>query len=164
MPDSIRTGRHPGRTACVPYIIRSDPGSAVKARNLDRAGLEHLGSGRNIVGQPEVASYDAVVTDPDPAENRCVGIYSDIVLENGMAGFIHRMSGTVIAEIARTQSNSLLEHAMPAYDAGRPDDHTGAVVDGEVLSDDRSGMDVDSRLAVGHLRKHSRYAGNAKFI
>lgn len=35
MPDSIRTGRHPGRTACGPYSIRSYPGSAVKTRNLD---------------------------------------------------------------------------------------------------------------------------------
>lgn len=35
MPDSIKTGRHPGRTACGPYSIRSYPGSAVKTRNLD---------------------------------------------------------------------------------------------------------------------------------
>ena len=29
MPDSIKTGRHPGRTACVPYIIRSTTDGSV---------------------------------------------------------------------------------------------------------------------------------------
>ena len=39
---------------------------------LLRPCLDDLRAGRNIVGQPDVASDDAVVADSDPSQDRCV--------------------------------------------------------------------------------------------
>ena len=45
---------------------------------------------------------------------------------------------------------------MTADNGGFADDDTCSVVDGEMVADDRPGMDVDASVGMGELREHPR--------
>ena len=71
---------------------------------------------RHRMRQPHVAAYDGPLADGDASEDGGIGINRDVVLEDGMTGDAHRMTFTIVREVLRPQSNSLIERHMTTDD------------------------------------------------
>ena len=85
--------------------------------------------------------------DGDSSENGRVGVDDDTVLEDGVARYaLDGVSVLVEWKTLRSEGHSLIELHVIAYDAGGPDDDTCAMVDGEVVPDLGSRVDVDARF------------------
>lgn len=67
-----------------------------------------------------------------------------MVFEDRMSSLADYLAVIIEFEAFRTEGDTLVESDMLADDAGFADDKAGAVVDAEVVSDLRAGMDVDS--------------------
>ena len=76
---------------------------------------------------------------------------------NGIAIFIGR-------QFLSRQADSLEDADMMPDPAGLANDGTGSVVDGEVVADDGTRMDVNACFGVGHLGNHPRNEGNPQDI
>ena len=130
---------------------------------LSLLGLYDLLARLGAFRHPDVASDDSSLGQCDAAEHRCVAIDDDIVLEDGVSR--HTFNGVAVVierETLRTKRDTLVQLDVVPYDTGRPDDHTRAVVDGEVMTYLGARVNVDARLAVGHLCNDAGYEGNAK--
>ena len=74
-----------------------------------------------------------------------------------MARHVEHIALLVVLETLGTQGDALVEGDMVADDAGFADDDTCAMIDGEVLTDLSSGVDVDTSLGVSLLRDDTGY-------
>ena len=114
--------------------------------------LQHLGAWGHILGDPDVASDDGTPTDGDAPEDGAVAVDDDVVLEDGMAGdALDGLALGIEGEALGPERDSLVELDVGADDARGADDHSRAVVDGEVAADGGGGVYVDACLAMGHL-------------
>ena len=129
---------------CHGFIFRIQP--------IGLFSLQYFGIGGYIFGHPYVAANDSIVPDGDAAEDGAVAVYDDIVLEDGVA--VDALDGVALCiqwETLGPESNTLVEFHVIAYDAGGSDDHSCAMVDGEMAADGSGRMYVDACLAMGHL-------------
>ena len=116
------------------------------------AALQYLGPGGYVLGYPYVATDDSVMSYGDTAEDGAVAVYDDIVFEDGVA--VDALDGFSLCiqwETLGPESDTLVEFHVVSYDAGGTDDHSCAMVDGEVAADGSSGVYVDACFAMGHL-------------
>ena len=128
---------------------------AVREDHFLGLALEDAGMGRDGAGEPDVAADDRVPADGDAPEDGGVGVHRHAVFQDGVAGNLARHALRVVGEVPRTQCNPLIQGHMRADDGRLSDDDAGAVVDGEVVADDRTGMDVDAGGGMGILREHA---------
>jgi len=61
-----------------------------------------------IVGEPDVASYCGMVPDGDAAEDGGIGIYGDMVFDDGVAGLIYDIALLVILEVLSSEGDTLV--------------------------------------------------------
>ena len=109
--------------------------------------LVFLGSRLHVLGNPDVGSHHASLSDGDASENGGVGIDDDIVFEDRVArNALDRVAVLVEWEALGTEGDTLVELHVVADDAGGSDDHTRAMVDGEVFADGGLRVDVDTGL------------------
>ena len=99
---------------------------------------------RHIVGEPYVTAHHSMMPYAHAAKYRRVGIHRNIVLEDGVSGFIDRQPMLIVGEIFGSQGNALIEHHMVAYHTCGSYHHTGAVVDAEILAYLRRRVNVDA--------------------
>ena len=118
--------------------------------------LKKLGVGRQVLREPYVTSYYGVMADGDAAKYRCVGVDYHVVLNDRMARYVYGIAVLVKLETLGTKRNSLIELNMVADDCSLADNHSGAVVDAEILADARTRMDV---YAGKRMCKFSDYTG-----
>ena len=107
--------------------------------------------GGNIVGDPDIASNDAVVPNGDAPQDGGVGVDGDVVLDDGVTWNVEHVAVLVVLERLGTQGDALIEGDVVADDASLSDDNTRAVVDGKILANLGTGMDVNTSLRVGLL-------------
>ncbi|CDD47429.1 unknown [Bacteroides sp. CAG:875] len=73
----------------------------------------------------------------------------------------------VAGEALGSQGDSLIQFHVVTDNTGSPDDHTRAVVNGEVVSDLGTRMDVDTCFGMGHLGDDAwdkRHVKPVKFV
>ncbi len=104
--------------------------------------------GRYIVGHPDVASDDRMVSNGDASQDRSIGIDSDMILYDGMAGNVQHIAVLVVSEALRTQCHTLIERDVIADDCCLADDYACTVVNSEILAYLSTRMDVDTCLRV----------------
>ncbi len=142
---------------------KSDAEATLEA-GLDGLGLLDAGVRRDVVGDPDVAADDGVVADGDASEDGGVGVDGDEVLDDGVAGHVEHVALGIVLEALGTEGDALVEGHVGADDAGLADDDARAVVDGEVLADGGTGVDVDAGLGVGLLGDDARYDGHLQLV
>ena len=92
--------------------------------------------GRNVAQHHRTGGDLGAVTDREVAQQLGAGPYHHAIAQSGMA-FAGFLAGTA-------QGCALIESAVIADDGGFADDHAGAVVDEESLTDLRTGMDLNA--------------------
>ena len=92
-----------------------------------------------------------MVSDGDTSEDRGVGIDRHVILDNRMTRYVQHVAVLIIFEALGTKGHTLIECHVVADDTRLTNDHTRAVVDGEILSDGGTRMDVDTSLRVRQL-------------
>ena len=69
---------------------------------------------RHVVGKPDVTSYYGILTDPNPAKDRRVGIHCDIVFQDGVARLVQGTTALIVTEILGTEGDSLIVNYLLA--------------------------------------------------
>ena len=100
----------------------------------------------HAVGYPDITAYHGVVADGDAAQDTGVGIDGDIILDDGMTRDVEHISVSVFLEALGTQRHTLIQRHMIAYYTCFAYNYTRAVINGEVLTYLRPGMNVDTSL------------------
>ena len=129
---------------------------AILESSIDGLRLEDARIRRYRVREPNVTSNGGVMADSDTTKYGGVGVDSDIVLDNRVTRDIEHVSLFVVLETLGTEGNTLIEGDVIADDGGFANDNARAVIDGEVLADLRTRMDVDARLGVSQLCDDAR--------
>ena len=88
----------------------------------------------------------------DTAEDGCVRIDGDTVLQYRVTRHIHRSAFGIVFKILRSQRNTLIEHDMRTDDSRFADDDSCTVVDAEILTNLCRRMDVNTRAAMRQFR------------
>ena len=128
----------------------SDAGAVLES-GIDGFRLLEAGVGGHAVGDPDVAAHYGVVADGDAAQDGGIGVDGDVVLDDGVSRDVEHIALLVVFEALGTEGDTLIEGDVVADDAGLADDDTRAVVDGEVLANLGTGVDVDAGLGMGLL-------------
>ena len=116
----------------------------------------------HVFRHPDVASHGGSASDGDAAQDGGVAIDDDVVLQYRVAGdALHGIAVGIEGEALGTEGDALVELHVVADDACLSDDHSRAVVDGEVCAYACAGMYVDAGLAVRHLGDDARQEGDA---
>ena len=119
----------------------------------------------HILGHPHVGSHDAAFSDGDSAQDGGVGIYDDVVFQDRVArDSLDRIAVLIQWETLGSEGDTLVELHVVADDAGGTDNHTRAMVDGEVVADGSLRIDIDTRLRVCQFRHHSWNEGHAELV
>lgn len=114
--------------------------------------LYDAGTGRYAFRHPDVTADGGTFADGDASQDGGVGIDNHIVFQYRVAGnAFDRIPLLVAGEALGPQSNSLIQLHVVTDDASCSDDHTCAVVNGEVVSDLGPRMDVDTCFGMGHF-------------
>ena len=98
------------------------------------------------MGHPDVTADNGVVADGDTAKDTGVTVNSDIVFDNGMAGYVEHISVGVFLEALGTQRHTLIERHMTADDTGLADNHACTMINGKVFANLSTRMNVDASL------------------
>ena len=96
--------------------------------------LLDVGVGGYVVGHPDVAANHGVMADGDSAQDACVTIDGDIVLDDGMTGYVEHVSVSVFLEALGTQRHALIERHVTADDTGLANNHTSTMIYGKVFA------------------------------
>ena len=112
--------------------------------------------GRHVAREPDITSYNSIVTDSDPSEDGSIRIDSHIVFENGMPGQVERKAFFGVTEILGPEGHSLIQHYVIADYRSCSNHYACSVVDAEVFPYFGRWMYVYSGAAVSHLRNHPR--------
>ena len=119
----------------------------------------------HVLGHPYVGAHDAAFSDGDSAQDGGVGIYDDIVFQDRVArDSLDRIAVLIQRETLGSECHTLVELHVVADDAGGTDNHTRAMVDGEVVADGSLRIDIDTRLRVCQLRHHSWDEWHAELV
>ena len=105
--------------------------------------------------KPDVTADNRPFTDGYASQNGSVGINGNIVFQNGMSGFVDRTACRIIREILCAERNALVQSNVTADDGSFPDYDSRTMVDGEMVSDDSGGMDVDACRRMRVLGQHA---------
>ena len=104
------------------------------------------------------------MADGDAAEDRGIRIDGNVVLDDRVTWDVEHIALLVILETLGTKGDTLIESDVIANDRGLTDDDTRAVVDGEILADLSTWMDVDTCLGVGQLGDDTRDDGHLQLM
>lgn len=130
--------------------------------------LHNTGTGRYAFRHPDVTADSRAFPDGDASQNGGVGIDNHIVFQYRMAGdTLDGIALFVAGEALGTQSHSLIQFHMVADDTRGSDDHTRTMVNGKVVSDLGTRMDVDTRFGMCHFgddTRDERYVEAIKFV
>ena len=107
------------------------------------------------MSKPNITTDDGIVADGHSAKNGRIGIYRDVVSDNGMSWDIDRFSIVVGKEILRSECHTLIESHVVTDDACLAYHHTRAMVDGKKLPYLCPGVDVDAGGGMGLFGKDS---------
>ena len=110
--------------------------------------------------QPDVTTDGRVVANGDATQYRSVRIYRHVVFDNRVTRYIQHVAVSIILEALGTQCDTLIQRDVVANDTRLTNHDTRAVVDGEVLADGGTRMDIDTRLGVGLLGNDTRNDGH----
>ena len=125
--------------------------------------LYHSCTGRHILRYPDIAAHRGSTTNGDASQNGGVGIDNDVVFQNWMPwDAFDGLTVGIKRETFGSQRNALVELHVIADDARLANHHTRTMVYRKVTADLSSRVNVDTRLAVCHLRNDARYEGHAQ--
>ena len=116
------------------------------------------------MGEPDVTTHHRIMPDGDPSKYGGIGINGHMITDNLMSRHVDRPSIIIDLEILRTQSDSLVNRHMVAYDTSLTDDDTRTMVDGEIFSDLCSRVDIDAGSRMRPLGEDSRPSSTAALI
>ena len=102
--------------------------------------------GGHIVGHPDVAADNRVVANGDTAQNAGITVDGDIVLDDGMTGYVEHISVSVFLEALGTECHTLIERHVTANDTGLANNHSCTMINGKVFAYLCAWMDVDACL------------------
>ena len=108
--------------------------------------LLDAGIGGYIVSHPDVAANHGVMADGDSAQDACVTIDGDIVLDDGMAGYVEHVAVSVFLEALGTQRHALIERHVIADDTGLANNNASTMINGKVFAYLCTRMNVNTRL------------------
>ena len=83
------------------------------------------------MGHPDVTADNGVVADGDTAKDTGVTVNSDIVFDNGMAGYVEHISVGVFLEALGTQRHTLIERHVTADDTGLANNNASTMINGK---------------------------------
>jgi len=121
------------------------------------------------MSQPDTAADHRTTSNHGlPAEDHRPGVDHAVVLDCGVALEVAEQPALLVLDEAGPAQGHSLVDPYPVADDGRlADDHAGGVVDEEVLSDGRPGVDVAAGDRVGVLGEHpgqERYFEYLQFV
>ena len=105
-----------------------------------------------------------MVADGDTAEDGGVGIYRDIILDDGVTRHVENIAVLIVLETFCTKGNALIECDVIANDTRLSNDDASAMVDGEIFANLCTRMDVDARLGMGLLSDDTWNNGHFQFM
>ena len=125
-----------------------------------------LQEGLRSVQDQRTGRNDRVIGDIGiPAQHCRIGVEDDIVADIRMSlAALEQVAILILAEISDAQRHAMIHPDVITDDSRLAHDDTGAVVDAEVFTDLRSGIDVDARLFMGILRDDTRNDRDFQFI
>ena len=98
------------------------------------------------MGHPDVAANHGVVADGNTTQDAGIAIDGDVVLDDGMTGYVEHVSVSVFLETLGTQRHALIERHVTADDTGLANDHSSTMINGKVFANMSTRMNVDARL------------------
>ena len=108
--------------------------------------------GWNVLGNPDVSTYDRVGVDVDAAQDRGSCINGDTVTDDRVTrNALDDLPVLGFWERAGTQCDALVNFHIVANDAGSTYDNTCAVIDKEPAPNFSTRMDVDAGQTVANL-------------
>lgn len=113
-------------------------------RSIDGFALQDTGIGRHAMSEPNITTDNGIVADSDSSENSGVGIYRDMVSDNRVSWDVDRPSTLVVDEVFCAERHALIEGDMMPDDTSLPYHYARAMVDGEILTNLRTGVDIDT--------------------
>ena len=118
-----------------------------------------------IMGQPYTTADHTAVTDHGiAAQHGCSCVDDNIIAHIRMAlTALHQVAVFVLLEALGAQGHALIQLYMMANVAGLADYHAGTVVDEEIFTNVRAGMDVDTRQLMGVFGHHAGDHWQAQF-
>ena len=119
---------------------------------------------RYAVRQPDVASDGRVMADGNAPQDRGVRIDRHVVLDNRVARDVQHIPLFVVLKALGTERHTLIERHMTADDGGLANHDTRTVVDGEILTNLGSWMDINTRLRVSLFRDDTRDDRHFQFV
>ena len=82
---------------------------------LNGLRLQNAGVGRHIVSHPDIAADHRVMTDGDTPQDAGVTVNGNIVLDDGMTGYVEHVAIAVFFKALGTQRHTLIERHMVSY-------------------------------------------------
>ena len=137
---------------------------AVLKTNIDGLRLEDAGVWGDAVREPDVTTDDRVMTNGDATQDRGIGIDGDIVFDDRVARHIEHIALFVVLKALSAQGDTLIEGHMIAYDGCLANHHTRTVVDGEILTNLGSRMDIDTSLGMSQFGDDTWYHRHLKIV
>ena len=119
--------------------------------------LAHRGTRWDIFRYPDVTADGRSGTNMDLADQCRVGIDRDMIAQDGMTGNAANGVPLLVRRELRTgQADSLENTHMVAYHARLANDRARAMVNGEMMTDHRTRVNVNPGLRMRHLCDHTR--------
>ena len=114
--------------------------------------------------QPDITTDGRVMTNGNTSKDRGVRIDRHIVLYDGVTRNVQHISLLVVLKALGTERHTLIERHMTADDGGLANHDTRTVVDGEILTNLGSWMDINTRLRVSLFRNDTRDDRHFQFV
>ena len=108
--------------------------------------LLDAGVGGHIVSHPDVAADNRVVADGNAPKDTRVTVDGDIILDDGMTGYVEHIAIAVFFKALGTQRHTLIERHVTADDTGLANNNASTMINGKVFANLSTRMNVDASL------------------